>query len=93
MLLQVHDELVFDVLKEEFTYLKGKKNGLYIEYFNNGKLVKKQKTNDDGTVETIEVLEGQTIKSKGEYKNDIKVGKFIYYKENGKVEKEEKFPQ
>jgi len=82
-----------DVIKEEFTYLKGKKNGMYVEYFNNGKLVKKQKTNDDGTVETIEVLEGQTIKSKGEYKNDIKVGRFVYYNENGKLEKEEKFPQ
>ena len=59
-----------EIIKEEFSYVKGKKDGVYIEYYNNGKFVKKQKTNDDGSIDTIEVLEGQTIKSKGEYKDD-----------------------
>jgi len=80
-----------DIPKEIFSYSKGKRTGAYVEYYNNGTLVKKNKTNDDGTQEIIEVFEGQTIKCKGEYLDDKKIGKFIYYKENGKVDKEENF--
>ena len=80
-----------EVLKEVFSYKDGKKAGPYFEYYNNGKFVKKTKTTDDGAQEVIEVLEGQTVKCKGQFENDKKVGKFFYYKENGKLDKEENF--
>jgi len=78
--------------KDEFSYKSGKKNGLFIEFYDKGKYVKKQKpTNENETQELYEELEGQTIKTKGEFKDDKLVGKITYYNDKGKVEKIEEY--
>jgi antitoxin component YwqK of YwqJK toxin-antitoxin module len=79
-----------DVPKETFSYENGKLNGDFIEYYFNGTWVKKQKTNDEGVMETYDVYEGQTMKSVCKYLEGLKV-MCTTYKENGKVDKTEKF--
>jgi len=78
--------------KDEFNYKSGKKNGPFIEFYDKGKFVKKQKpSRDEETQEIYEELEGQVIKVKGEYKEDKLFGKITYYTDKGKVEKIEEY--
>jgi len=79
--------------KEVVNYKDGKKNGDYIEYYDNGKWIEKvvDKTREGGEVETYRVLEGQTMKKKGTYKDDLLHGKMTYFYENGKVERVEEY--
>lgn len=81
-----------NIPQEEFTYKNGKKNGPFVEYYDIGKFVKKFKPmKDDEAQEAYEVLEGQIIKRKGEFKDDKLFGKITYYDEKGKVQKVEEY--
>jgi antitoxin component YwqK of YwqJK toxin-antitoxin module len=78
--------------KDEYSYKSGKKNGPFIEFYDKGKYVKKQKPmKEDESQELYEELEGQIIKMKGEYKQDKLFGKISYYDEKGKLEKSEEY--
>jgi antitoxin component YwqK of YwqJK toxin-antitoxin module len=78
--------------KDEYNYKSGKKNGPFIEFYDKGKFVKKQKAmKEDETQEIYEELEGQIIKMKGEYKDDKLFGKISYYNDKGKLEKTEEY--
>jgi antitoxin component YwqK of YwqJK toxin-antitoxin module len=79
-----------DIPKEIFTYKDKLLVDEYIEFYNNGTMVKKPQKNEDGSVDEIEVLEGQTIKCKTQYLAGKKVSA-TFYKENGKVDKTEKY--
>jgi antitoxin component YwqK of YwqJK toxin-antitoxin module len=82
-----------DKPKCSYTYKDKQKNGPFIEYYDNGKYKIIQKPNEEGQMEDVEILEGQTVKTKGNYKNDKLVGKVFYYDENGKVSKEENYDE
>jgi antitoxin component YwqK of YwqJK toxin-antitoxin module len=87
----------FEAEKPQYktTYKDGKKNGEYLEYYNNGKWVDKEvdKRREGGEVETYSVLEGQSIKRKGQYKDDKLEGKMTYFYENGTIEKVEEYKE
>lgn len=79
-----------DRIKSEITYKKGKREGRFAEYHPNGKWVTRDIPADPikGTPADIErVLQGQTKKIEGTYKDDLLDGEVKEYDENGKLVK------
>ena len=73
-------------LKSIYNYKKGLKEGGYVEYFDTGDkvLVKREKESSYEPDEYKEVIEGQTIKSKGYYKNGVLSDDAVHFDESGK---------
>ncbi|MBK8612249.1 MAG: toxin-antitoxin system YwqK family antitoxin [Flavobacteriales bacterium] len=77
-----------DKLKSEVTYKAGRKEGRFTEWNNDGAWVERPvKIGPDGMQkgDTERVLEGQTKKREGTYKNDLLEGELKEYDENGKL--------
>jgi antitoxin component YwqK of YwqJK toxin-antitoxin module len=75
-------------LKTEVTYKKGKREGPFAEYHDNGRWEMKAMEADPvmGTPNDVErVLRGQTKKTTGTYVNDLLEGEVKEYDEKGKV--------
>jgi antitoxin component YwqK of YwqJK toxin-antitoxin module len=75
-------------VKSEVTYKNGLREGTFAEYFDNGNWVKRPvKVGPPGHEVTQEerVLEGQTKKREGQYKNDRLEGEVKEYDEKGKL--------
>lgn len=84
---EYHDD---EQLKSEVTYVKGKREGPFAEYYDNGHWEMKPMQVDPvmGTPGDVErVLRGQTKKMEGAYKNDLLEGDVKEYDEKGKVVK------
>ena len=80
--------------KSEETYRKGKREGPFKEYHNNGQWLVKPMPADPvlGTPPDMQrVLEGQTVKREGRYLNDLLEGEVKEYDEKGKVVKVRKY--
>jgi len=80
--------------KSEVTYKKGKREGKFIEWHDNGKWVMKASKPDEamGLPSDMErVLEGQTKKREGAYVNDQLDGEVREYDEKGKLLKSTKY--
>jgi antitoxin component YwqK of YwqJK toxin-antitoxin module len=77
--------------KAQYTYLNGKKNGPFIEYYDVGQWVKQmvQPPDESQPPYEEEVFTGQKTKRAGTYKNDQLDGKVTYYKLDGTIEKTE----
>jgi antitoxin component YwqK of YwqJK toxin-antitoxin module len=74
----------------EVTYVKGKREGKFVEYHDNGTWLMKQVAADPnlGTPADVQrVLEGQTKKREGAYVNDLLEGEVKEYDEKGKLVK------
>ena len=74
----------------EVTYVKGKREGKFVEYYDNGTWLMKPVPADPnmGTPADVQrVLEGQTKKREGAYVNDLLEGEVKEYDEKGKVVK------
>jgi antitoxin component YwqK of YwqJK toxin-antitoxin module len=72
----------------ETTYKKGKREGKFVEYYDNGTWSMKPVAGDPvmGTPGDMErVLQGQTKKREGTYVNDLLEGEVMEYDEKGKV--------
>ena len=79
-------------LKEEITYKNGKKEGEFVKYYDFGEWKLKYKPEDSVTgmqADSVYYFDGQKIKAKGQYKNNLLEGKVTYYKLNGKIDKTE----
>lgn len=77
-------------LMSEVTYVKGKREGKFVEYYDNGTWLMKPVPADPnmGTPADVQrVLEGQTKKREGTYVNDLLEGEVKEYDEKGKVVK------
>lgn len=75
-------------LRSEVTYKKGKREGAFVEYHDNGKWELKPMGSDPvmGTPADMErVLSGQTKMKEGTYVNDLLEGEVKEYDEKGKV--------
>ena len=73
-------------LKQEVTYMNGKKHGPFTEWHHNGKWVTRDVPPDPALgsgMETERVLQGQTRMREGTYKNDQLDGAVKIYGENG----------
>jgi len=84
--------------KSKYTYKGGKKNGVFVEYYNAGEFKRRRKPIDPGSLDSAnpteeweEYLDGQKVKVKGFYKDDKLEGEVNYYKLDGKLEKKEKY--
>lgn len=80
--------------KSEFNYRKGKLEGRFVEWHDNGKWVLKPMKADPvmGTPADVErVLEGQTKKREGAYVNDLLEGEVKEYDEKGRLLKVTKY--
>ncbi len=79
------------LIKNIYNYKKGLKEGSFVEYNNTGKkiLVLREKENSYDQDEYIEEIQGQTIKRKGNYKNDVLIGEELLYDEKGNLIKKE----
>lgn len=74
--------------KSETTYRNGKREGRFVEYFDNGvwEDVPEQLGPDGHAVsEKQRVLKGQQIKREGSYKNDLLEGEVKEYNESGRL--------
>jgi antitoxin component YwqK of YwqJK toxin-antitoxin module len=74
-------------LKSEVSYKAGKREGPFVEYHDNGRWVVKAMPSDPvmGTPPDMErVLEGQSKKREGTYKNDLLEGEVREYDEKGR---------
>ncbi len=74
--------------RSEYTYKNGKREGRFVEYFDNGHWVEKptQLGPAGNAVSAPErVLEGQGIQREGTYKNDLLEGDVKEYDEKGRV--------
>jgi antitoxin component YwqK of YwqJK toxin-antitoxin module len=81
-----------NIPKSQFTYKNGLKNGPFIEYYDKGKFKQVLKKGTDGFPdETEEVLEGTQIKVQGTYLKDMYDGLILFYSQDGKLEKKEKY--
>ena len=77
-------------VKSEIIYRKGKREGPFAEYRDDGKWVMRELPPDPvkGTPGDMErVLQGQTKKIEGVYKNDVLEGDVKEYDEKGKLMK------
>lgn len=77
-----------DKLKSEVTYKAGRKEGRFTEWNNDGAWVERPvRIGPDGMQkgDTERVLEGQTKKREGTYKNDLLEGEVKEYDEQGKL--------
>lgn len=72
-------------------YKKGKKEGYFAEYYNNGKRELQSRKKDDPYEpdEMEEVIVGQQVKLEQNYVNDLLEGVSNYYSEDGKLLKSE----
>lgn len=80
--------------KSEVTYRNGKKEGPFVEYYNNGTWELKQVPPDPATgakADVERVLIGQTRKREGTYKNNELHGEVKEYDEKGKLVKKTKY--
>ncbi len=74
--------------KSEVTYKNGKKDGRFVEYHDNGHFVEqptKLGPDQNARQDTERVLQGQTIKREGTYRNDLLEGDVKEYDEAGKL--------
>ena len=81
-------------LKSEVTYKKGKREGPFTEYHDNGRWVMKPVGSDPvmgGPADVERVLEGQTKKREGNYVNDLLEGEVKEYDAAGKLVKTERY--
>ena len=81
-----------EIPKKSVKFVKGKKNGEFVEYYETGEWVqelKKAEPGSGGKDEYVEVLEGQKVKKKGKFVNDLLEGNVTYFNEDGSVEKVE----
>lgn len=78
-----------DQVKNEVTWKNGQKNGPFTEYYNNGVWVETKSKPDLALGikggEPERVLEGQTVRLTGNYKNDKLHGKVKSFNEKGKM--------
>jgi antitoxin component YwqK of YwqJK toxin-antitoxin module len=75
-------------LKSEVTYKKGKREGPFVEYFDNGKWEVRPLPADPMTgapADVERVLKGQTRKRQGTYVNDVLEGEVKEFDEHGKL--------
>lgn len=82
-------------IKNEVTWKNGKKEGRFVEYFNNG-LWEERITEPDHQLgieggEKELVLSGQTVRMEGTFKNDQLHGVIKTYNDKGKLIKEENY--
>jgi antitoxin component YwqK of YwqJK toxin-antitoxin module len=78
--------------KLHITYKNSKKNGPFIEYYQQGEFKLVPKKNEDGSQDEVErVLSGTQKKIEGHYVDDQYDGIIIYYKPDGKIEKKETY--
>ncbi len=81
-------------VKSEVTYKKGKREGRFVEYFDNGTWSLKPMPADPilGTPGDVQSeLKGQTKKREGTYVNDLLEGEMKEYDERGKLVKTERY--
>jgi antitoxin component YwqK of YwqJK toxin-antitoxin module len=80
-----------NIPKAQYTYVAGKKNGPFVEYYEVGQFVKQTvpPTDENQQEDVEEVFTGQKTKRAGTYKNDQLDGKITYYKLDGGIEKVE----
>ena len=84
-----------DQVKNEVTWKNGMRNGPFNEYFDNGVWVEKKSASDpvlgiEGG-EDERVLEGQSLRLTGNYKDDKLHGVLKEYNVKGKVIREERY--
>jgi len=84
-----------DQVKNEVTWAKGKKNGSFTEFFDNG-VWEERTTKDDPALgieggETEKILVGQTVRMTGNFKDDQLHGTVKTFNAKGKLIKEEQY--
>jgi antitoxin component YwqK of YwqJK toxin-antitoxin module len=79
------------ILKADYNYVNGKRDGAFSEYYDKGKYVQVPTSPEDQKDGIVyrEELQGTQVKKKGNYVQDKLDGKVIYYLENGRIEKTE----
>jgi antitoxin component YwqK of YwqJK toxin-antitoxin module len=78
--------------KLHITYKNSKKNGPFKEYYQKGEYKLVPKKSEDGSQEEFErVLIGTQVKVEGNYVDDKYDGLIIFYTQDGKVDKKEKY--
>jgi antitoxin component YwqK of YwqJK toxin-antitoxin module len=84
-----------NIPKASYTYISGKKNGPFIEYYEVGKFIQQevQPPDENQPAYVEEVFTGQKTKRSGSFKNDKLDGKIIYYKLDGTIEKTEVYKE
>jgi len=86
------EEYPNDIPKLHISYKNAKKNGPFIEYYQQGEYKLVPKKSADGAQDEVErVLTGTQIKVEGNYVDDQYDGLIIFYTPEGKIEKKETY--
>lgn len=80
-----------NIPKAVYTYKNSKKNGPFVEYYETGTWKIINVPGENGPDDKKQVLEGQQVMRKGNYKDDKLDGKIIYYKKTGEEDKVEEY--
>jgi antitoxin component YwqK of YwqJK toxin-antitoxin module len=76
--------------KSKYTYVKGKRQGDFEEWYDLGKFVSETKPGTmGGPDEVVEQLTGTQLRVKGYYNEDVLNGKVTHYKQDGSIDKVE----
>ena len=78
-----------DILRSKYTYVDGKRNGPFEEWYNQGHWRTERRVDNRGMEYPVQVLVGTQMRLKGRYNAGEKDGEFVYYTEEGKVWKKE----
>ncbi len=83
-----------EILKEKVNYKAGKKHGPFVEYYEIGEWKLKpvtynQELFSDTKEEMVKYFDGQKIKRRGNYLNDLLEGEIEYFDEQGDLQKVE----
>jgi antitoxin component YwqK of YwqJK toxin-antitoxin module len=80
-----------EIPKAQYTIKNSKKNGPFVEFHPGAKKEIKPFVNEEGVEEMKEVLVGQKVKCKGNYKDGKLEGTVTWFGTDGKVEKTEEY--
>ncbi len=80
-----------DIKKSTVTYKDGKKNGPFVEYYHLGEWVEYESLDEYGNPRKAQRLEGIQVQREGTYKDDKLHGEVKYYKENGRLDRIERY--
>lgn len=78
-----------DVLRSKYTYVEGKRNGNFEEWYNQGRWQTEMRVDDTGTKYPVQTLEGAQMRLTGRYNRGERDGEFVYYNDDGTVWKRE----
>ncbi len=80
-----------DIKKSSVTFKDGKKNGPFVEYYHQGEWVESESLDEYGNPRKVQKLEGIQVEREGTYKDDVLHGEVKYYKENGRLDRIERY--